>query len=65
LTHHEQTEIASRLHDQAELELGLSNPDSIKLERLASNLEDRRRASLIDQLTASFDWLLSRASERT
>jgi len=59
--HHEQAEIASRLHDRAELELGLSDPESVRLERLASDLEDQRGPSLLDRVTAGFDWLLRRS----
>ena len=63
-SHHEQAEVASRLHDQAELEFGLSDPERIRLERLASDLEDKHGTNLIDRLTAGFDQFLNRGGER-
>jgi hypothetical protein len=62
--HDQHVEIASRLHDQAEFELGLSDLERIRLERLASNLEDKLGAKLIDRLTAGFDQFLNRGGER-
>lgn len=63
--HHEQAEIASRLHDRAELELGLSDPESPNLEHLASDLEDQHGLTLFERMTGGFDWLLRRAADGT
>jgi hypothetical protein len=57
---HEQAEIASRLYNRAELELGLSNPERVELQRLASGLEAERGRSLLSRLAAGLDWFFKR-----
>jgi hypothetical protein len=61
--HHEQAEIASRLHSRAELELGLSDPESVELQRLASGLELERGPTFLGRLTAGFDRFFKRRGE--
>ena len=64
-SHHERNEIAARLHEQAEVEAGLTDPKSVDLERLAAAFDSSKGMGWSTRLLEQFAWAFKRGGEHS